>query len=108
MNGNILPIEIMARREDWSDGISLYARQTIVDVRSLIAKPLEFTDYQPGSVVDPFIRLEIQTAQQLMDELWQCGLRPTEGTGSAGSLRATEKHLQDMRKIAFKKLGIEI
>ena len=58
MNGNILPIEIMARREDWSNGISLYARQTIVDVKSLIAKPLEFTDYQPGSVVDPFIRFE--------------------------------------------------
>jgi hypothetical protein len=37
----------------------------------------------------------------LMDQLWQCGLRPTEGTGSAGSLAATERHLKDMREIAF-------
>lgn len=36
-----------------------------------------------------------------MDALWHCGLRPSEGTGSAGSLAATEKHLKDMRAIAF-------
>ncbi|EKD22450.1 MAG: hypothetical protein ACD_86C00003G0013 [uncultured bacterium] len=46
------------------------------------------------------MRLGIQQAQQLMDELWQCGLRPTEGTGSAGSLAATEKHLKDMQEIS--------
>ena len=36
-----------------------------------------------------------------MDELWRCGLRPSEGTGSAGSLAATERHLKDMQAIAF-------
>lgn len=46
-------------------------------------------------------------AQMLMDELWNCGIRPSEGTGSAGSLKATENHLDDMRKIAFKKLNID-
>ena len=37
----------------------------------------------------------------LMDDLWQCGLRPSEGTGSAGALAATQKHLDDMRKLVF-------
>lgn len=32
-------------------------------------------------------------------------LSSTEGTGSAGSLAATERHLADMRTIAFAKLG---
>jgi len=41
-----------------------------------------------------------------MDSLWDCGLRPSEGTGSAGALSATQKHLDDMRKIVFKKLGL--
>jgi len=42
-----------------------------------------------------------------MDDLWAAGVRPTEGTGSAGSLSATEKHLSDMRIIAFNQLGIK-
>lgn len=46
-----------------------------------------------------------------MDELWTCGLRPSEGTGSAGSLAATERHLKDMQVIAMgllKKDGVEV
>lgn len=46
-------------------------------------------------------------AQELMDCLWQCGLRPTEGTGSAGSLAATERHLKDMQRIAMGLLRLE-
>jgi hypothetical protein len=46
--------------------------------------------------------------QKLMDDLWDCGLRPSEGTGSAGALAAVEKHLGDMRKIAGKKIGVEL
>jgi hypothetical protein len=45
-----------------------------------------------------------------MDELWRVGLRPTEGTGSAGSLAATERHLKDMQRIALgllKSKGVE-
>lgn len=45
-------------------------------------------------------------AQELMDNLWRCGFRPTEGKGSAGQLAATDRHLQDMRAIAFHKLGV--
>jgi hypothetical protein len=31
-----------------------------------------------------------------------CGLRPSEGTGSAGALAATERHLKDMQRLVFK------
>ncbi len=40
-----------------------------------------------------------------MDDLWAAGLRPTEGTGSAGALRAVERHLEDMRRLVFEKEG---
>jgi hypothetical protein len=43
------------------------------------------------------LTLPTEVAQNLMDELWICGLRPSEGTGSAGSLKATENHLKDMK-----------
>lgn len=58
-----------------------------------------------GAFIPPTVRLETDEAQQLMDALWDCGLRPTEGKGSAGALAATQRHLDDMRKLvghAFK------
>jgi len=100
-DGDILPIELMARREDWSEGVSIYMRQRTAGKGNAVAAPVMMVQKEPGEHVEPMLRLEIQAAQQLMDELWQCGLRPTEGTGSAGSLKATENHLADMKRIAF-------
>ena len=105
--GNIKPIEFMARREEWDFGISLYSRQVTVGNGFYLAQPLMYEKIdQPGLIAEPFARLEIQAAQQLMDELWQCGLRPSEGTGSAGSLKATQDHLSDMQKTVYKSLKI--
>lgn len=101
-DGDILPIELMARREDWSGGISIYMRQRTVGHGSRVAAQIELVPYEVGTLAQPMMRLGIQEAQQLMDELWQCGLRPTEGAGSAGSLAATQRHLDDMRAIVFK------
>lgn len=101
LDGDVLPVEVMARREDWSNGISIYMRQCTVGLGMAVAAPVTFVKHEPGGQVAPMLRIGIQQAQQLMDELWQCGLRPTEGTGSAGSLAATERHLADMRVIAL-------
>lgn len=101
-DGDILPIEFMARREDWSQGISLYMRQRMVGNGSSVAAPITMVRHELSALVEPMLRIEIQQAQQLMDELWQCGLRPTEGTGSAGAMAATQKHLEDMRTLVFK------
>lgn len=56
------------------------------------------------------LRLNLTSAQQLMDELWHCGLRPSEGQGSAGQLAATQAHLKDMQGIVhglLRKDGVE-
>lgn len=65
-----------------------------------IASPLTFTNHQPGNYVEPTMRLQEEEAQRLMDELWSVGLRPAGGKGSAGQLAATERHLEDMRRVA--------
>lgn len=65
------------------------------------AAPLTFVEGAPGEVRAPTMRLQYDQAQGLMDELWRAGLRPKEGTGSAGALKATENHLADMRKLAL-------
>ena len=70
-----------------------------------LAQPVEFkqltADEQCCETI-PMATISDEAGQQLMDELWRCGLRPTEGTGSAGSLAATQKHLEDMRSLVFK------
>ncbi len=98
--------QIMARREDWSEGVSLHLKEKTQGMGQLVAQPLVMKQVEQGLHIEPFLRLSINEAQQLIDELWQCGLRPSEGTGSAGSLKATENHLQDMRSIVMKKLNI--
>lgn len=110
-NFDILQIEMMARREDWNEGVSIYMRQRTVGDGDCFAEPVIMAKREPGSIVRPMLNLGIQQAQQLMDELWQCGLRPTEGTGSAGSLAATERHLKDMQAVAMgllRKSGVQL
>jgi hypothetical protein len=76
-----------------------------------VAKPLAW-EFIPDEMLVPGPTLELlpAQAQALMDDLWACGLRPTEGVGSAGSAAAMQEHLKDMRAVGFaalKKLGIE-
>lgn len=66
--------------------------------------PMSDTIYQP-----PMISFSFDDAQQIIDELWRCGIRPSESVGTggaAGALAATERHLADMKNILFHKLGI--
>lgn len=72
----------------------------LIAMQPAVMAPVEEGHYIPAAIV-----IDNTTAQQLMDQLWQCGLRPTEGTGSAGALAATQQHLEDMRRIVFHKLG---
>ena len=52
-------------------------------------------------VDNPSFQLDLKEAQVLMDDLWASGIRPTEGRVTTGALKATERHLEDMRKIVF-------
>ena len=40
--------------------------------------------------------------QVLIDSLWDAGIRPTKGAGSAGAFDAVKYHLEDMRRLVFK------
>jgi hypothetical protein len=71
-----------------------------------LAKPIQFEEQPVDENValsphEPAVSLTPEQAQRLMDELWHVGLRPTEGTGSAGQLAAVQKHLDDMRALVF-------
>lgn len=100
-------IQIRARKRDYNDSIGLLVCEKGAVGRrfTAVAEPFVMRQLSPNDIVrDPTIELETTAAQALMDELWNCGLRPIEGSGSAGSLAATERHLEDMRKVAFRLL----
>ena len=97
---------IAARRALFSNKIELSMVVAWSDGSLSAAKHVEMAGADEGAIVDPFMVMPLETAQLLMDELWNCGLRPSEGTGSAGSLAATERHLKDMKTIAFHALKI--
>ena len=98
---------IAARRALFSNKIELSMVVAWSDGSLSAAKHVEMAHVEEGMLVDPFMVMPLETAQLLMDELWNCGLRPSEGTGSAGSLAATERHLKDMKTIAFHALKIQ-
>ena len=55
-----------------------------------------------GFQMDRSMCLSVDKAQKLMDDLWHCGLRPSQSIGSVGQLDAVKYHLEDMRKLVFK------
>ncbi len=102
-------LEIRVQSQDWYAGIQMVFFERGFDNKILKIGELLMKEYKEGGLLplESRITIDNKTAQILMDDLWKCGVRPTEGSGSAGSLKATEKHLDDMRKIAFKELGME-
>lgn len=96
-------LDIFAERQGYGRHIAIYMSSR-TEIGFSVAKPTIFEADDEGDIREPWARLTPHDAQSLMDELWRCGLRPTEGAGSAGSLAATERHLKDMQTIAFQLL----
>ena len=95
-------LEIRAHAAPWHNGVDL-----LVMGDGEVGEAVKMVKRKRYAPCDPTLQISNDQAQTLMDDLWSSGLRPTEGSGSAGSLRATENHLNDMRKIAFKGLKME-
>ena len=94
---------IRAQAAPWHSAVELFVTDS--DRRSRV-KSVVLESVEEGAAYPSSFTIDTDKAQVLMDDLWNCGLRPTEGSGSAGALRAVEHHLEDMRKIALKKLSI--
>lgn len=101
INGKLV---FFAERANWGRAVDLAIGQERRDGTFWVAQPLLFVnDPNEGDSIrqKTCMSMRRDDAQILMDELWNCGLRPSEGTGSAGSLAATERHLKDMQTIAM-------
>lgn len=91
------PLEIRAKDALWSQSVEFLIRSG----DSVGTQIIMTTDENPHLETAPSFRIGKAEAQVLMDDLWHCGLRPSEGTGSAGQLASTQRHLEDMRMLVF-------
>lgn len=104
-------MKFFAERQQFGRRIAVFLTQETGGKGVGAAQPVVFHGHLEGEVMEPTMLLTPDDAQGLMDELWNCGLRPTEGTGSAGAMAATERHLLDMKSIALgllKKDGVPL
>lgn len=66
----------------------------------------ERTQFAVGARHPILAELSYASAQIFMDSLYSCGVRPSEAAGSAGAMAAVTRHLNDMRAIVAKKVGV--
>ena len=95
--------------QPWNREYGLYVHDFGVETKDCkMATDLVWTNVSPFAEVSapsPMC-LTGEQAQVLADSLWDANIRPNGAKGSAGQLVAVEKHLLDMRTIAFHKLEI--
>lgn len=100
-------IEFLVHKSPWRSAIEIliaerdFEGELMAVARSVTLEKL--TREEHGDQFDPTLRLETRAVQSLMDDLWRAGVRPSNGEGNVGQLAATEKHLEDMRKLVFER-----
>ncbi len=97
---------LIATRQLWKgDAIAFHLAEYSQGGTRKIATQFLVDDFPAGHLEPaPLFQLGPDEAQALIDQLWDCGLRPTQGKQSEGVIASQARHLEDMRAIAFAKL----
>jgi hypothetical protein len=102
-------IRAVLERRTVSDKVALYLfdRSAPGDVIAH-ALPIVFRSMKTSEIsetIDPAIELPRETAQELLEELWRLGFRPSK-EGSEGQLAAVTRHLEDQRALSWRLLDL--
>jgi hypothetical protein len=92
------------------DGLTLLCRQRDYDGPKVIRFQRTLEKIEEGSYIsgyDTGLFVTRDEAQQLMNELWRCGVRPKDGSGALAHVEAQQAHMKDLRAIAFHALKIK-
>lgn len=103
--------QFFAERANFRTKINLHMLMDPMDGRArTMARPVVFEAIQDEAQTlgEPMLVLSNVAAQSLIDELWQVGLRPTQGQQSEGQMAATTKHLNDMRTLVSALAKVEL
>jgi hypothetical protein len=94
-----------ASRNHMRNGVDIWIaegnrKQNLVTDMTMRIEP--FDDIDMSLIRDPSMVLSLDSAQSLMDALWDAGVKPSGGEGHTAHIRALNAHLDDMRKLVFK------
>ncbi len=100
-------MEFRAASVEWMDRVDILVcqRDHTTDKIGSVAEPLQFTmkARDPGMpILQATLELSSQEASNLMNALWQAGVRPSDFKHPSGEVNRLEAHLSDMRKLVFK------
>lgn len=103
---HIIPVQTHLQRIKRDSEVSFEVLQ--IDDRKGYAPVISHWEEVPsgGPYPPPQFRLSGDEAQRLVDQLYDMGIRPTAEFRSAGQLGAVQKHLEDMRAIAFNAVDV--
>lgn len=104
----MMNLQVRAVAAHWNDAIELVIYEKPLDGGRIVLSDTVWTKIDEASAatvnVQPSFSIPTSAAQRLMDDLWNAGIRPTDGTGSTGQLAATQAHLKDMQELSRKLL----
>jgi hypothetical protein len=89
----------ISRSNEWL-GYTVYIKTNdgiVTDIKMTVDNSI-----QKGTYIPPPLVLDEKSAQNLLQELWNAGLRPNNGEGTSAQVDALKYHLEDMRKLVFK------
>jgi hypothetical protein len=96
-------MEFRITRQDWCYGwdfdLRIFDKEQQAYATSIVMTTI---DANRAIKIDPVCVLHKEEAINLMDALWNLGIRPSSGAGDANTLEATKYHLEDLRKLVFK------
>jgi hypothetical protein len=97
-----MKLDVYAQQAFIRNGVDIHLVARRGDLRS-IGLPIVFETLaeDDGRRHEPTFTLPMAAAQEMMDRLWQCGVRPTEGAGSAGAMAQAEAHIKTLQRVAF-------
>lgn len=74
-----------------------------------VAEPIVFKEQDPARTVPyrSILQLTSQSVQELMNDLWAMGIRPTEMKHTSETIDAMKSHIDDFRKIVFSTLNVK-
>lgn len=91
---------IYVERKDFGRSCAISVAQEFDGNKIGVMKPIEFEvmDRDVAFNRDPFLYMPDNFGQQLIDELYRAGYRPSQ-SGAAGEIHAIRYHLEDMRSL---------
>ena len=81
-------------------GVSLFALDQNQQGERITAHRPIWSVVQEGTSVDPLVTIPTETAQMLMQQLWDLGFRPNNGAGSSAEADAQRRHINFAEQIA--------